>query len=179
MKREDITKHFPEATDEQINALLDINSTDIGKAKKTGDEYKSQLDEVKEKLKEFEGVNVSEMQEKIAGLQKEMEEKDAAHQKQLDDRDFDDELAKAILAAGGKSEKAVRAMLDIDTLKASKNRTADIKSAVETCQKDNDYLFGSKEPINNPVAPTGGGTGSANPLAAMRAAMGLPVSNEK
>ena len=57
MKREDISKLFPNATDEQINALLDINSADIGKVKKTGDEYKSQLDEVREKLKEFEGVS--------------------------------------------------------------------------------------------------------------------------
>lgn len=178
MKREDITKHFPEATDEQINALLDINSADIGKVKKTVDEYKSQLDEVREKLKAFEGVNVSEMQTKIADLQKEMADKDAAHQKQLDDRDFDDELAKAILAAGGKSEKAVRAMLDIDTLKASKNRTADIKTAVEACQKDNDYLFGSKEPINSPVGPTGGNTGGSDPLAAVRSAMGLPSKDK-
>lgn len=33
MKREDIKKAFPEATEEQINGLLDINSADIGKAK--------------------------------------------------------------------------------------------------------------------------------------------------
>ena len=33
MKREDVTKIFEGATDEQINALLDVNSADIGKAK--------------------------------------------------------------------------------------------------------------------------------------------------
>ena len=33
MTREDITKQFPEATKEQISALLDIHSADIGKAK--------------------------------------------------------------------------------------------------------------------------------------------------
>lgn len=33
MTREDIKKTFPEATDEQINALLNIHSTDIGKVK--------------------------------------------------------------------------------------------------------------------------------------------------
>jgi len=34
MTREDIKKAFPEATDEQINNLLNIHSADIGKAKK-------------------------------------------------------------------------------------------------------------------------------------------------
>lgn len=175
MKKEDIAKVFPDATEEQIKALLDISGADIGKAEGERDTYKAQLDEVRKQLKAFEGVNVSEMQEKITNLQKELTEKDAVHKKQMDERDFDDELAKAILAAGGKSDKAIRALLDVETLKASKNRSADIKSAVETCQKENDYLFGSREPINNPVGATGGSAGKASPLAAIRAAMGLPV----
>ncbi|MGN0506643.1 MAG: phage scaffolding protein [Lachnospiraceae bacterium] len=179
MKREDITKLFPEASDEQISALLDINSADIGKAKKTGDDYKSQLEEVQEKLKTFEGVDVNELNGKIADLQKELEDKEAEHQKQLADRDFFDELNGAIKTAGGRSEKAITALLDVEALKASKNRAADIKAAIENCQKENTYLFGDKEPINNPVAPTGGSAGGTNPLAAMRAAMGLPVGNEK
>lgn len=42
MKREDISKLFPDATDEQISALLDINSRDIGRAK--GDTVKLQTE---------------------------------------------------------------------------------------------------------------------------------------
>ena len=179
MKKEDITKAFPEATEEQINALLEINNADVGKAKKAGDDYKVQLEEVQKKLREFEGVDVNELNGKITDLQKELADKEAEYQKQIADRDFFDELKTAITAAGGKSEKAVTALLDVETLKASKNRTADIKAALEACQKDNDYLFGKNEPINNPVAPTGSSAGGANPLAAMRAAMGLPVSKEK
>ncbi|MBO5575739.1 MAG: hypothetical protein J5956_05515 [Ruminococcus sp.] len=34
MKREDVTKIFEGATEEQINELLNINSADIGNAKK-------------------------------------------------------------------------------------------------------------------------------------------------
>ena len=34
MKREDVTKIFEGATEEQINQLLDINSADIGNARK-------------------------------------------------------------------------------------------------------------------------------------------------
>ena len=33
MKREDIKKFFPDATEEQLKGLLDINTADIGRAK--------------------------------------------------------------------------------------------------------------------------------------------------
>lgn len=44
MKREDITKLFEGATDEQVSALLDINSRDIGKAKGGADKLQADLE---------------------------------------------------------------------------------------------------------------------------------------
>jgi len=44
MKREDITKLFTDATDEQVSALLDINSRDIGKAKGGADKLQTDLE---------------------------------------------------------------------------------------------------------------------------------------
>lgn len=44
MKRDDIKKEFPEATDEQINRLLDINSADIGKARGNAAKVQEDLD---------------------------------------------------------------------------------------------------------------------------------------
>jgi len=44
MKRTDITALFPQATDEQIKKLMDLNGSDINEAKKGGDELKTQLD---------------------------------------------------------------------------------------------------------------------------------------
>ena len=52
MKREDISKLFPNATDEQISALLDINSRDIGKAKGDAGKMQSDLDAANNALKE-------------------------------------------------------------------------------------------------------------------------------
>ena len=40
MTREDIKKQFPDATDEQISALLDINGNDLTAAKKNNVEPK-------------------------------------------------------------------------------------------------------------------------------------------
>ena len=42
------------------------------------------------------------------------------------------------------------------------------------------YLFGTDEPFLNPVGATGGvgGAGSTDPLASVRAAMGLPTEKK-
>lgn len=78
MKREDITKHFPDATKEQIDALLDINSSDIGRAKKQAetdrDSYKSQLETAQNSLKDFEGVDVNGMNGKITAYEQQVQQ---------------------------------------------------------------------------------------------------------
>lgn len=50
MKRTDITKLFPDATDEQIQALMDINGSDINAAKRGMDDLKTQLSAAKSDL---------------------------------------------------------------------------------------------------------------------------------
>lgn len=50
MKRTDITKLFPDATDEQINALMDINGADINAAKRGMDDLRTQLSAAKSDL---------------------------------------------------------------------------------------------------------------------------------
>ena len=45
MKRADITNLFPDATDDQIKALMDINGADINSAKKNVSDLQTQLSE--------------------------------------------------------------------------------------------------------------------------------------
>ena len=87
---------------------------------------------------------------------------------------FNESLDKAITEAGGRNPKAIRGMLDIETLQKSKDQTEDIKKALETVKESDAYLFGKDEPINNPVGPTGNPGGIDATTAAMRAAAGLP-----
>lgn len=54
MTREDIKKHFPEATDAQISALLDINSKDIGKHKTAAETASADLKKANDTIKELE-----------------------------------------------------------------------------------------------------------------------------
>lgn len=51
MKREDVSKIFEGATEEQITAILDMNSRDIGKAKNGGEKLQADLGAANEALK--------------------------------------------------------------------------------------------------------------------------------
>lgn len=146
------------------------------KAIEQRDAHKTSLDDVNEKLKEFEGVDVNDLKGQITKLQDDLKAKDDEYAAKEADRAFHDTLAEAIKTAGGRNAKAVKALLDIDALKASKNQGEDIKSAIAAAKESDSYLFGSDEPYSNAVGSTGGtgGEGGDN-LAAMRAAMGLPA----
>lgn len=167
---------------ENVDKIMKENGDDINNAKKKleaeRDDYKSRLDAAQESLKSFEGVDVAELQGKIASLTKDLETKDAEYNAKIADMEFNDVLSEAIKAAGGRNVKAIRAMLDIDALKASKNRSDDINAALETTKKSDGYLFGNNEPINSAVSKTGVSDGGADPMAAIRAAMGLPAETK-
>ena len=160
MKREDVTKIFEGATEDQIKALLDINSADIGNAKKKleteRDSYKDQLTTAQNALKEFEGVDVKDLNGKIAQLTADLSAKDTEYQQKIADMEFDSVLEAAIRNSSARDSISVKANLDIAALKASKNQTEDIKSAIEKVKTEKAFLFGSDEPILNPVAPQGG-----------------------
>ena len=144
---------------EIIDEIMAENGRDIESAKKPFADYdsiKEQLQTAKDGLKAFEGVDVAQLQSKVADLQGELNAKDTEWQGKLADMAFDHALEAAITGAKGKSAKAIRALLDVDTLKGSKNQEADIKAALEAVRKDNGYLFdeGSTPP------PYAGGTGT-------------------
>ncbi len=126
------------------------------KATSQRDEYKSALDTVNGKLKEFEGVDVADLKSQISTLQGDLKKKEDEYAAKEADRLFRESLTAAIKAAGGRNEKAVMALLDVDTLKASKDQSADIKKALDAAKESDAYLFGEDEPINNPIGPTGG-----------------------
>ena len=139
------------------------------------DNYKASLDDVNAKLKEFEGVDVKDLQGQITKLQGDLKAKDDEYAAKEADRVFMDSIKEAVKT--GRNEKAVIAMLDIDALKESKNQSDDIKKALEDVKKSDGYLFGANEPINNAVGGTnisGGADPGADDVSAIRAAMGLP-----
>lgn len=183
MKHEDIQSLG--LTEEQEAEIVRIAEDELraekeraDKAEKDRDDFHSQLDSATEQLKGFQGENDPKtLHERIASMTTEMENVKKDYAAKLADRDFRDELGKAIRECGGRDEPAVSAFLDINALKESKNRAADMKSAIEAVKEKKAYLFtdgGEGEPIMNPVRKVGhAGNSSAKDIELARKVMGL------
>lgn len=168
-------------TEEQIKAVFAENGKDIkGEQDKLEpmktqiEDLTSQLTTAKDTLKSFDGVDVKELQGKITQLSTDLSAKETEYQTKLADMEFNAQLDGSIGLLGAKNAKAVRALLDLDSLKTSKNQAEDIKTALEGLKTDNDYLFTSNEPIKNPVKDTGN-TNISDTSSSLRSAMGLPT----
>lgn len=143
---------------EIVDKIMDENGSDLEKAKAKleaeRDNYKSQLETAQNALKEFEGVDIKDLQEKINTLNDDLKRKDTEYTQKIADMEFNSVLDGAINSSGAKNAKAVKALLDLESLKASKNQADDINKALEAVKTENDYMFESKEPIKNPVRET-------------------------
>lgn len=80
MTREDIKKHFPDATDAQISALLDINSRDIGKYKTAAETAQTDLEKAQDTISEME-----KNQKDATALQKTIDDYKAADEQRQKD----------------------------------------------------------------------------------------------
>ena len=139
MKTEDLQAQG--LTEEQIKFVMAENGKDINREKQKAEGYKTQLDTAKETLKGFEGVNVSDLQGKVAQLTADLAAKDAEYQSKFADRDFNDLVARLATEYKAHDVKALMPFLDSDKLKASKNQESDIKAAFDTIKKEKGYLF--------------------------------------
>ena len=138
MKREFVEKLLKdkgiENPKELVDSILAENGKDIEAAKKDvdtltaeRDKYKEQLDEATTSLEKFKDVKPDELNAEIDKLKKTIEDKDKEHADKIADMEFQSLIDKAVTESGAKNAKAVRALLDIDALKGSKNQKDDIK----------------------------------------------------
>ena len=147
-----------------VQKELDTVKADLAAEQEKVKTHEGTISGLKKDLEEFKDADVSGMKQKIEDLEKDIKAKDADYQKQIADRDFDDVLKDSIVAPHGKNAKAIKALLDVDTLKASKNQKEDVAAAIKVLYEaeDSKMLFGEAEP--NPTGkgdPIGGvgGTG--------------------
>ena len=192
MKREDLEALG--MTKEQVGAVLDMHHAELDPVQRELDGTKGKLKVANEKLgtheatitklegdlKKYDGVDLTALNKEIEDLKESNRLKDESHAKEIAERDFNDLVEKRINAASGKNVKAIRALLDIDTLRESKNQEKDLDAAIKTLTEaeDSSMLFGKVEPGevargSFPGAVNNAGGGDVME-AQMRAAMGLP-----
>lgn len=138
------------------------------------------MKDLQAKLDGFKDVDVSGLNQRIKDLETEKSNIQKDYDAKIADRDFADLVKESIAAVKGRNAKAITALLDVDTLKASKNQKEDIAAALKalTEAEDSKMLFGEPEPkpagTGNLIGSVKGGGGAGTEEAAMRAAMGLP-----
>lgn len=179
-----LKKFNVEITDEQKTAFEQEFATayksndEFEKQNATIENYKNQLETAQKTLKTFEGVNVDEMNNKIKTLTADLESKQKEFDTKIADMEFNSVLDNALSKIGARNSKAVKSLLDIDTLKSSKNQAEDISKALEQVKIDNDYMFTSDEPIRNAVRETSNNISKSSSDSLLRSAMGLPSENK-
>lgn len=164
---------------EVIDKIMGENGKDVEAAKAKFSDYdtvKNQLAEANKTIEGFKAMDIDGIKKAADEWKQKAEqaEKDAAAK--IADMEFNGLLSAAITGAKGKNAKAISALLDMDTLKGSKNQEADLKTALETLQKENSYLFDAEQ-TPPPYAPGPGAQQQTNKytpeVAAIRAAAGL------
>ena len=156
MKREDVKKQIPGITDEQLNWVMQANGEDINREKSAAAALQTQLDNANAQLKTAQdGLKTFEGKKKPEEYEAELTKLKADMKAQADGFAFDNALNTAIMGKKGRSVKAVRALLDVDALKGSTDRSTDIAKALDDAAKANPWAFGEDGAAGVAVVSTG------------------------
>ncbi len=187
MKREDIKKIFPDATEEQLKGLLDINTADIGKAKGELEAVKADLEKANGTLKEYE-TTIADMKKSAEGnedfkkkfeeLEQRIADEKAEAEKKAKEEAEEAEYSNRFKTVVGEqkwrdalTEKAVYAEFKT-ALQDETNKGKGDKDILAALTQDKEYF--AKDPARVPAFSRGTGfAGGEVDDAAVRAAMGL------
>jgi hypothetical protein len=172
---EDKKAEFLKAVGENYKTISDWQ-----RQKDKVDELDDQLKTAKADLKKFEGIDAEDLKQQIKDLNKKLEDKETEYNSKIADRDFHDLVDKSITKYKGVNAKAIKALLDLEALKGSKNQEVDVDKAIDELTKaeDSKMLFGvGPAGQANPIGKVGGGGSPSGNMASMRAIMGLPPEN--
>ena len=86
----------------------------------------------------------------------------AAHSAQIASMNLQHQVALAIGAAGGRNQKAITALLDMDALAKAEDVQGAVAEAVAAVKKENGYLFETHQPPRYAKNTGNGNPGSTN-----------------
>ena len=171
MKREEIKAILGEAVqDDAVTKLLDAFHAEIDPLKAAA---KQAQDALGEKVKEIgeltkNATDVEGLKKQLQDLQTKYDAETKEAAEKLAQIEFDGAVKDVLTKHNARSEKAVRAMLDLDALRKSNNRNEDIEKAVSALKESDSYLFvadgpkptGQNANIGIPLQPSPADTGS-------------------
>lgn len=119
---EDKKKDFEKTVLENYKTMTDYDNQ-TKKLDAANDTIKANdiaMKDLQDKLDGFKDVDVSGLNQTIKTLQTEKENIQKDYDAKIADRDFNDLVKESIAAVNGRNTKAITALLDVETLKASK-----------------------------------------------------------
>ncbi len=184
MTRDDLRGIIEGITDEQLKAILDINSSDIGKAKGNLEAVQTELDNAKTKIGEYE-TEIGNLKESLGDAE--------ALQKKIDDLQADIDARKQADEAAAVENGLKNRFADIcgdakflndftrdglfnefkTALSDETNKSKSDKDIYEAIIKDKENIFVPDDGLPGVASSTPGG-GAAATDAAVREIMGLP-----
>lgn len=141
-----------ELTEEQIKEVFKINGKDIEKAKGDLKAKETELEDTKKlladankEIEDFKELDVEGIKARADDYKEKFEAAETKAKEELERVQFEHDLENAIRDSKAKNVKAVKALLDVESLSNSKNRKEDIKTALNVVAEENDYLFELEE----------------------------------
>jgi len=180
---EDKKKDFDKAVLDNYKTISDYEkqTEKLTVASETIKANDTALTDLKKQLEGFKDVDVTGLNQRITELETEKKNLESDYNTKLSDRDFNDIIREGITSVNGKNVKAITALLDTETLKASKNQKDDLAAAIKalTEAEDSKMLFGEPEVVASGSFPGKVNKPSGDSFdAQMRAAAGLPPMKE-
>src|SRR5699024_1238361 len=151
-------------TDEQIEAVMKshgqtVNSTkeELSSAQTELESYKTQLSERDSQLEELSAKSQGneELQSTIDALKEANNQAKSEHQKELELTKLNYELDQALILNKARNPKAVRALLDTETVKFDEEgKLIGLSEQLDSLKESDSYLFAGEESNPTPPAPT-------------------------
>lgn len=160
MKREELTALG--ITDENVDKIMAMNGRDIEKHKTAAETAQGQVTTLTgqiadrdKQLEDLKKVDAAALQNEITRLQGENTTAKQSYENALAAMKLDHALETAILGAGGKNAKAIKALLAVDKLKLKDDGSVDGLD-LEALKTSDPYLFSTVETKRKGAGGSGG-----------------------
>ncbi len=153
-----------------VNSIKDKADSVEGLEAQIND-YKSQIADRDTQLEELKKVDAEGLQAKIDELQQQNDTTKSEYEDKLQQQAFDHKLESTLSGAKVKNIKAVKALLDIDSIKLDGDKLLGLDDQLNGLKENESYLFEQEEKPNSPTIvipgnPNGGSNQDGDPFAA-------------
>lgn len=168
MKREELEK-LGITEKETIDAILNINSGDIGKAKGDAEAKETELAELKSQVADRDKDiaelskqtgNSAELQTQLQDLQTKHKTETESLTAKVSETKRDSAIELGLIKAGARNVKATKALLDLEKLEISEDGSLKgLEDQVKALNESDGYLFGTGESTGQ-ITASGNATGA-------------------